>query len=83
MIHPMLADLGLRFVFVVLLLSSLSFLGLGVRLPAPSWGDMITQGQEYLISDPSLVLIPSVFLLTMVISINILGDGLRARLAAR
>jgi len=63
--------------------AALSFLGLGVRLPAPSWGDMITQGQEYLISDPSLVLIPSVFLLTMVISINILGDGLRARLAAR
>jgi peptide/nickel transport system permease protein len=63
--------------------AALSFLGLGVRLPAPSWGDMIAQGQEYLIPDPSLVLIPSVFLLTMVISVNILGDGIRARLAAR
>jgi peptide/nickel transport system permease protein len=63
--------------------ASLSFLGLGVRLPAPSWGDMIAQGQEYLIPDPSLVLIPSVFLLALVISINILGDGIRARLAAR
>ncbi len=40
MIHPMLADFGLRFVFIVLLLSGLSFLGLGVQPPNADWGSL-------------------------------------------
>lgn len=67
---------------VIILEASLSFLGLGVRLPQPSWGDMIAQGQEYLSSDPNLVLVPSAFLLVTVVAINVLGDGVRAKLAA-
>jgi peptide/nickel transport system permease protein len=67
----------------IILEASLSFLGLGVRLPEPSWGDMISQGQEYLSSNPNLVLVPSAFLLVTVVSINVLGDGIRARWAAR
>jgi peptide/nickel transport system permease protein len=87
-IAPYVASRLITFCYVGISISimfeaSLSFLGLGVRPPAPSWGDMIAQGQEYLISDPSLVVIPSAFLLATVISINVLGDGIRARLAGR
>jgi peptide/nickel transport system permease protein len=67
----------------IILEASLSFLGLGVRLPDPSWGDMISQGQEYLSSNPNLVLVPSICLLVTVVCINVLGDGVRARLAQR
>jgi peptide/nickel transport system permease protein len=67
----------------IILEATLSFLGLGVRLPNPSWGDMIAQGQEYLSSNPNLVLVPSIFLLITVVCINVLGDGVRARLASR
>jgi peptide/nickel transport system permease protein len=67
----------------IILEASLSFLGLGVRLPNPSWGDMISQGQEYLSSNPDLVLIPSAFLFATVVALNVLGDGLRARWGQR
>jgi peptide/nickel transport system permease protein len=62
--------------------ASLSFLGLGVVPPAPSWGDMIAQGQEYLSIHPGLALIPSACLVATVVAINLTGDAVRKRLAA-
>jgi len=64
---------------VILIEAALSFLGLGVRPPAPSWGDMISQGQQYLATNPNLVLVPSICLFVTAASLNLLGDGLRAR----
>lgn len=75
------ASLGIS--VTIILEASLSYLGLGVRLPQPSWGDMISQGQQYLSLDPRLVLVPSALLLATVVAVNVLGDGVRARLAAR
>jgi peptide/nickel transport system permease protein len=61
--------------------ASLSFLGLGVPPPGPSWGNMIATGEVDLVSSPDLVLIPAAFLLATVVSLNMLGDSLRARWA--
>ena len=63
--------------------SALSFLGLGVPAPAPSWGNMIALGQTYLASNPYLIIVPSAFLFVTVLSLNLLGDALRARWAER
>ena len=77
MVNPMLADFGLRFVFVVLLLSGMSFLGLGVQPPTPSWGMMISDGRDFLYEAPWMVLGPGVAILCTSIGINLFGDFLR------
>jgi peptide/nickel transport system permease protein len=59
--------------------ATLSFLGLGVPPPAPSWGNMIAVGESYLSSNAYLIIIPSAFLFATVLSLNLLGDALRAR----
>jgi peptide/nickel transport system permease protein len=62
---------------------SLSFLGLGVPVPFPSWGGMIAAGRADMALVPALVLIPSAVLFLTVFSLNTVGDGLRKVLASR
>jgi peptide/nickel transport system permease protein len=62
---------------------ALSFLGLGIPPPAPSWGNMISQGQLSLSATPLLVLWPSLALFLTVIGFNQLGEALRARWSGR
>jgi peptide/nickel transport system permease protein len=64
---------------VIVLEGALSFLGLGVPPPRPSWGNMIAQGQQALTTSPELVLLPSILLFVTVLSLNVLGEALRAR----
>lgn len=59
--------------------ASLSFLGLGVRPPTASWGAMIAEGKAYLTNAPQIAMVPSVFLLVSVASLNMLGDATRSR----
>jgi len=61
----------------ILLESSLSFLGLGVQPPSPSWGLMIAEGKEYIFFNSWLITIPGVALFLLVLGINLLGDGVR------
>jgi peptide/nickel transport system permease protein len=61
----------------------LSFLGFGIQAPQPTWGNMIAQGQQSLLTKPSLVVFPSVVLFVTVLSCNLLGEALRARWGAR
>jgi peptide/nickel transport system permease protein len=63
----------------VVLEGALSYLGLGIPPPAPSWGNMIAQGQQVLSAQPRYVLLPSAALFITVVSLNLLGDGLRTR----
>ena len=65
----------------ILLEASLSFLGLGVQPPTPSWGLMVAEGRQYLLFDSWLILIPGAALCVLVLSINMMGDGLRDALA--
>jgi peptide/nickel transport system permease protein len=59
---------------------SLSFLGLGVPPPAPSWGGMIAAGRDSLYENPSLVLVPGMFFFLTVFSLNMTGDWARDRI---
>jgi peptide/nickel transport system permease protein len=61
----------------VMLEASLSFLGIGVQPPTPSWGRMISEGQTYYRTAPWLILFPGIALMLTVLGFNLLGDGLR------
>jgi ABC-type dipeptide/oligopeptide/nickel transport system permease subunit len=62
---------------IVLAESTLSFLGLGIQEPFPSWGSMIRTGWEYRRSDPMLALYPALCLAGLIMAFNFLGDSLR------
>ena len=61
----------------ILLEAALSFLGLGVQPPLPSWGLMIAEGKDFILFESWLIMIPGAALLLLVLAINLLGDGLR------
>jgi ABC-type dipeptide/oligopeptide/nickel transport system permease subunit len=63
--------------------STLSFLGLGVQPPTPSWGVMLTAAQPFLNQAPSLAIVPGLTILVTTLSFNLLGDGLRDALDPR
>ena len=61
----------------IILEAALSYLGFGVESPLPSWGLMVAEGKDFLLFDPWLITIPGVALFLLVLSVNLLGDGLR------
>ena len=61
----------------ILVETSLSYLGMGVPVPTPSWGNMISDGRQYLSSAPWVVMAPGVALMLTVLAFNFLGDGIR------
>jgi ABC-type dipeptide/oligopeptide/nickel transport system permease subunit len=69
--------------FAILIEAFLSFIGLGVPVPIPSWGSMIARGREQLRSEPWLVLFPSAALALTLFAFNFFGDGLRDALDPR
>ena len=73
---PVLADLGLRFVFIVLLLSGLSFLGLGVQPPNADWGSLVRENIGGLPFGAPAVIVPSLAIASLTISVNLLIDNL-------
>jgi peptide/nickel transport system permease protein len=67
----------------ILLEAALSFLGAGVRPPNPSWGTMIDEGVERIATAPHLTIVPGLMLVLTVLSLNVLGDGVRDALDPR
>lgn len=67
----------LEMAHAILLEAALSFLGLGVQPPTPSWGLMIAEGKDMMLFEPWLVMIPGAVLFVLVLAINLIGDGLR------
>jgi peptide/nickel transport system permease protein len=63
--------------------AALSFLGLGVPPPAPSWGSILTDGQKVIFSTPWLATLPGIAIFVAVLGVNLLGDGLRRLLDPR
>ena len=63
--------------------SGLSFLGLGVSIPMASWGCMVSDGKDWLLQNPTFALAPGLCIALLVISLNILGDGIRDALDPR
>ncbi len=82
-IPPVLVATALGVGYAVLLEAGLSFLGLGVPAPTPSWGGMIADGRAYLLDAWWLATAPGIALVLLVLGFNLLGDGLRARLDPR
>jgi peptide/nickel transport system permease protein len=67
----------LEIAHAILLEAALSFLGMGVQPPLPSWGLMISEGKEFMLFSPWIITIPGVVLSLLVLSINLMGDGIR------
>jgi peptide/nickel transport system permease protein len=72
----------LEMALAILLEAALSFLGLGVPPPLPSWGLMIAEAKEYMFFSPWVIMTPGFVLFVLVLGINLLGDGLRDLLGA-
>jgi len=67
----------------ILMEAWLSFLGVGARPPLPSWGTMVTEGQQYFLAKPWVCLSPGLAILVVVLGFNLLGDAIGDRLALR
>ncbi|HSW04671.1 ABC transporter permease [Aquabacterium sp.] len=78
---PMLADLGLRFVYVVLLLASLSFLGLGVQPPSADWGSLVRENIGALAEGGASVIAPALAIASLTIAVNLVIDNLPGKSA--
>jgi peptide/nickel transport system permease protein len=75
---------SLAFILVAALIlaeASLSFLGLGIKPPSPSWGNMIAAEQATFINNPHTILVPGIVLLVTILSLNRVGDRIRNRVA--
>ncbi|MBZ9748224.1 ABC transporter permease [Mesorhizobium sp. CO1-1-7] len=81
--RPVLADFGLRFVFIVLLLSGLSFLGLGLQPPLADWGALVRENIGGLPFAAPAVIIPSLAIASLTISVNLLIDNLPQKIRDR
>ncbi len=68
---------SLEMASAILVEAALSFLGLGIRPPTPSWGLMVSEGRNFMFFQPYLVAIPGIAIFVLVIAINMLGDGIR------
>jgi peptide/nickel transport system permease protein len=82
-VGPIIVQATLAMGSVILIISSLSFMGLGVKPPAPEWGTMLYEGRDFLRQAPYLTLFPGAAITIAVISLNLLGDGLRDALDPR
>lgn len=82
-IAPILVNASLSLGSVIILEAALSFLGLGIQDPTPTWGNMLAQSQSYMFQHPWLPLVPGIPLVLVSLSFNFIGDGLRDALDPR
>ncbi len=83
MIQPVLVQATIGMAGVILAEATLSFLGLGIPAPAPSWGAMLNDARLHLFDSPHLVLFPALAVASSVLGFNLLGDALRDQLDPR
>lgn len=82
-IGPVIVQATLGVGHVIMETAALSFLGLGIGPPMPEWGSMLSEGREFMRDFPYLVIFPGVAIMLAVLSLNLLGDGLRDALDPR
>ncbi|PSM17561.1 MULTISPECIES: ABC transporter permease [Nitratireductor] len=73
-LSPLVSELGLRFIYAVLFLSALSFLGLGVQPPEADWGGMVKENKEGIVFGIPAALIPAAAIAVLAISVNLVAD---------
>jgi peptide/nickel transport system permease protein len=78
-LSPLVAEAGLRFIFMVLFISTLSFLGLGVQPPLADWGGIVKENKEGIVYGIAAALYPAVAIATLAISVNLVADWILTR----
>ena len=76
---PLVAEFGLRFIFAVLFISTLSFLGLGIQPPLADWGGMVRENKDGLIYGKSAAMMPALAIATLAIAVNLVADWVLSR----
>lgn len=78
-LSPLVAEMGLRFIFQVLLLSTLSFLGLGVQPPMTDWGAIVKENKDGILFGVKAALYPGIAIASLAISVNLVADWILNR----
>lgn len=78
-LSPLVAEFGLRFIFAVLFVSTLSFLGVGVQPPQADWGGMVRDSKDFLVYGRTAALVPAAAIAILAISVNLVADWILAR----
>jgi peptide/nickel transport system permease protein len=78
-LSPLVAEFGLRFIFAVLFISTLSFLGLGIQPPLSDWGGMVRENKDGLIYGKAAALMPALAIAVLAISVNLVADWVLSR----
>jgi len=82
-IAPMIVNITMGIGGTILFGATLSYIGLGVQPPTPEWGSMIAEGRNFMRATPTLAVYPGICVIITVLSLNMLGDGLRDALDPR
>ena len=82
-ISPIIVQATMSVATAILTSASLSFIGLGVQAPQAEWGAMLSAGRSYIRSNPHVIIYPGITIMIVVLSLNLLGDGLRDALDPR
>ncbi len=80
---PVMVQTTLNVATIILTVAGLSFIGLGVKSPMPEWGRLLSDSRNYLAQHPYLVIFPGLAIMITILSLNLLGDGLRDALDPR
>jgi peptide/nickel transport system permease protein len=72
---PIVADLGIRFSWSIILIASVNYLGLGLKPPTADWGLMVSENREIIASNPLALLAPAIVLALLIIAVNLTGDA--------
>lgn len=83
LLPPLLIQATFGLAAAIIAEGSLSFLGLGVEPPTPSWGSMLNDGRQFLLVAPHLTTYPGLAIMLTVLALNLVGDALQDRLNAR
>ncbi|WP_376870330.1 ABC transporter permease [Albirhodobacter sp. R86504] len=78
-LSPLIAEMGLRFIFMVLFISTLSFLGLGVQPPMADWGGIVKENKDGIVYGIPAALLPAFAIATLAISVNLVADWILTR----
>jgi peptide/nickel transport system permease protein len=82
-VAPLIVQSTLNVATAILSAAALGFLGLGAQPPTPEWGSMMSKGRVYLMVAPHITLYPGLAIMATVLSLNMIGDGLRDALDPR
>lgn len=82
-VGPLVVQATLNMATTILGVAGLSFIGLGIEAPIPEWGSMLSEAREQMRYYPYLMVIPGIFIMLSVLSLNLIGDGLRDALDPR